>query len=159
MVRTDSFFSWKRVHQWWVNTALSNQGQRYDHGRMTCHQAASRVQKCKGESSLAQHRPQGTGNPTKEEEMKAEEMKAEGENVASSGSSRRWGCPGGHRPACRGASQFKGWSALPRVQWWSHLHKGAQLSSRGSLKPSGSSAPPLFLFHEVYKISVHPVLP
>lgn len=30
-------------------------------------------------SSLAQHRPQGTGNPTKEEEMKAE-----GENVASS---------------------------------------------------------------------------
>ena len=36
--------------------------------------------------SLAQHRPQGTGNPTKDEEIKAEEMKAEGENVASSGS-------------------------------------------------------------------------
>ena len=72
-----------------MNTALSNQGQRYDHGRMTWHQVASRVRKCKGESSLAQHRPQGTGNPTKEKEMKAEEMKAEGENVASSGSSRR----------------------------------------------------------------------
>ena len=64
-------------------------GQSYDHGRMTCHQVASRVRKGKGESSLAQHRPQGTGNPTKEEEMKAEEMKAEGENVASSGSSSR----------------------------------------------------------------------
>jgi len=45
---------------------------------------ASRVQKCKGASSLAQHRPQGTGNPTKDEEIKAE-----GENMASSGSSRR----------------------------------------------------------------------
>ena len=59
-----------------------------------CHQVASRVQKCKGVSSLAQHRSQGTGKPTKEEEikaeeMKAEEMKAEGENVATSGSSRR----------------------------------------------------------------------
>ena len=63
-------------------------GQSHDKGRMTCHQVASRVRKGKGESSLAQHRPQGTGNPTKEE-MKAEEMKAEGENVASSGSSRR----------------------------------------------------------------------
>ncbi|KAI4531376.1 hypothetical protein MG293_017890 [Ovis ammon polii] len=63
-------------------------GQSHDHERMTCHQVASRVRKCKGESSLAQHRPQGTGNPTKEE-MKAKEMKAEGENVASSGSSSR----------------------------------------------------------------------
>ena len=63
-------------------------------------QVASSVQKCKGVSSLAQHRPQGTGNPTKEEEMKAE-----GENMA--GSSRRGRCPGGHRPACWGASQFK----------------------------------------------------
>ena len=64
-------------------------GQSHDHGRMACHHAASRVRKGKGESSLAQHRPQGTGNPTKEEEMKTEEMKAEGENVASSGSSSR----------------------------------------------------------------------
>ena len=126
---------------------------------MTCHQVASRVQKCKGASSLAQHRPQGTGTPTKDQAIKAEEMKAEGENMASSGSSRRWWCPGGHRPACWGASQFKVWSALPRVQWWSHLQEGAQISSRGSLKPSGYSAPPLSLFHEVYKISVHPVLP
>ena len=66
-----------------MNTALSHQGQSYDHGSMMCHQVASRVQKCKGVSSLAQHRSQGTGNPTKEEEIKAEEMKAEGENVAS----------------------------------------------------------------------------
>ena len=72
-----------------MNTALSHQGQSYDHGRMTCYQVASSVRKCKGVSSLAQHRPQGTGNPTKEEEIKAEEMKAEGENVASSGSSSR----------------------------------------------------------------------
>ena len=137
-----------------MNTALSHQGQSYDHGRMTCHQVASRVWKCKSVSSLAQHRPQDTGNPTKEEEVKAE-----GENVASSGSSRRGWCPGGHRPACCGASQFKVWSTLPRVQWWSHLQEGAQLSSRGSLKPSGYSAPPLFLFHEGNKLSVHPVLP
>jgi len=74
---------------------------------MTCYQVASRVQKCKDVSSLAQHRPQGTGNTTKEDEIKAEEMKAEGENMASSGSSRRSWCPGGHRPACWGASQFK----------------------------------------------------
>ena len=79
---------------------------------MTCYQVASRVQKCKDVSSLAQHRPQGTGNTTKEDEIKAEEMKAEGENMASSGSSRRSWCPGGHRPACWGASQFKVWSAL-----------------------------------------------
>ena len=115
-------------------------------------QVTSSVQKCKGVSSLAQHRPQGTGNPTKEE------MKAEGENMASSGSSRKGRYPGGHRPACWGASQFKVWSTLPRVQWWSHLQKGAQLSSRGHWL-SGYSAPPLFLFHEVYKTSVHPVLP
>ena len=67
-------------------------------------QVASRVWKCKGVSSSVQHRPQGTGNSTKEEEIKAEEMKAEGENVASSGSSRRGWCLGGHRPACCGVS-------------------------------------------------------
>ena len=121
-------------------------------------QVASRVRKCKGVSSSVQHRPQGTGNSIKEEEIKAEEMKAEGENVASLGSSRRGWCPGGHRPACCGASQFKVWSTLPRVQWWSHLQEGAQLSSRGHW-PSGYSTPPLFLFHEVYKIFLHPVLP
>lgn len=40
-----------------------------------------------GSASLAQHRPQGTGNPTKEEEMKTEEMKAEEKTLASSRSS------------------------------------------------------------------------
>ena len=72
-----------------MNIALSHQGHSYDHGRMMCHQVASAVRKCKGATSLAQHRSQGTGKPTKEEEIKAEEMKAEGENVASSGSRRR----------------------------------------------------------------------
>ena len=91
-----------------MNTALSHQGQSYAHGRMTCHWVASRVRKCKGVSSLAQHRSQGTGSPTKEEEIKAEEMKAEGENVASSGRTRRWWCPGGHRPPCWGTLTVQG---------------------------------------------------
>lgn len=83
---------------------------------MTCHQVASRVQKCKGASSLAQHRPQGTGTPTKDQAIKAEEMKAEEktwpvqEAAEGDGAQEVTGQPAGEPHSSRCEALFPGFS-------------------------------------------------